>query len=67
MILCNSNLWDFLFSGVFAMDYTMVPLHCCKAKVYPGLMQYSVSVLSLFIRIASLPMLKIMFSKIKKS
>lgn len=45
---------------------TLVPLGYYVGKTYPGVMKYSIYIILLFIVIASLPMLKIMFSKIIK-
>jgi membrane-associated protein len=46
---------------------TLVPLGFYVGKTYPGVMNYSIYIILLFIVIATLPMLKIMFSKIIKS
>ncbi len=46
---------------------TLVPLGYYIGKAYPDAMKYSIYFLFIFIVVASLPMLKIMFSKIKKS
>lgn len=42
---------------------TLVPLGYYVGKVYPDVIQYSVYILFIFVFIASLPMLKIMFTK----
>lgn len=44
---------------------TLVPLGYFVGKTYPGVMKYSGFILLFFIVIASLPMLKIFFSKMK--
>jgi len=44
-----------------------VPIGYYIGKAYPDAMNYSIYILFIFIVIASLPMLKIMFSKIIKS
>lgn len=53
--------------GAIAWVCTLVPLGYYIGKAYPDVMNYSIYILFIFIIIASLPMLKIMFSKIKKS
>lgn len=53
--------------GAFTWVCTLVPLGYYVGKAYPDAMKYSIYILLLFIVIASLPVLKIMFSKIKKS
>lgn len=65
---------DFIFKrfllfnllGALTWVCTLVPLGYFVGKTYPGVMKYSIYILLLFIVIASLPMLKIMFSKIRK-
>jgi membrane-associated protein len=52
--------------GALSWVCTLVPLGYYVGKAYPGAMKYSIYILFFFITIASLPMLKIMFSKIKK-
>jgi hypothetical protein len=46
---------------------TLVPLGYYIGKAYPGVINYSIYILFLFVAIASFPMLKIMFSKKQKS
>jgi membrane-associated protein len=53
--------------GALAWVGTLVPLGYYIGKAYPDVMKYSIYILFIFIVVASLPMLKIMFSKIKKS
>jgi len=53
--------------GAITWVCTLVPLGYYIGKAYPGVMKYSIYILFIFIVVASLPMLKIMFSKIKKS
>ena len=53
--------------GAVTWVCTLVPLGYYLGKTYPGIMKYSIYILLIFIAIASLPVLKIMFSKIKKS
>jgi membrane-associated protein len=53
--------------GALTWICTLVPLGYYIGKVYPDAMNYSLYILLFFIAIASLPMLKIMFSKFKKS
>lgn len=45
---------------------TLVPLGYFIGKAYPEVIKYSVYLLLLFIAVASFPMLKIIFSKVKK-
>jgi len=52
--------------GALAWVCTLVPLGFYVGKAYPGVMKYSIYILFIFIAVASLPMLKIMFSKIGK-
>lgn len=53
--------------GAIVWVCTLVPLGYYVGKTYPGVMQYSVYILFLFVLIASLPMVKIIFTKVKKS
>jgi membrane-associated protein len=53
--------------GALTWVCTLVPLGYFIGKAYPDVMKYSVYILLIFIVIASIPMLKIMFSKIRKS
>ncbi len=53
--------------GAITWIGTLVPLGYYIGKAYPDVMDYSIYILILFITIASFPMLKIMFSKIKKT
>jgi membrane-associated protein len=53
--------------GALTWVCTLVPLGYFVGKAYPDVMKYSIYILFIFIVIASLPMLKIMLSKIKKS
>lgn len=46
---------------------TLVPLGYYVGKTYPGVMKYSIYILLIFVIIASIPMFKIMFSKIRKA
>jgi membrane-associated protein len=57
-----------LFNVLGAITWvgTLVPLGYFIGKAYPDVIKYSVYILFLFIGIASFPMLKILFSKIKK-
>jgi len=57
----------FNFIGAITWVCTLVPLGYYVGKTYPGVMKYSIYILFIFIVLASLPMLKIMFSRIKKS
>jgi membrane-associated protein len=52
--------------GALAWVCTLVPLGFYVGKAYPGVMKYSIYLLFIFIAVASLPMLKIIFSKIGK-
>jgi len=52
--------------GALSWVCTLVPLGYYIGKAYPDVTKYSIYILLIFIVIASLPMLKIMFSKIKK-
>lgn len=56
----------FNFLGALAWVCTLVPLGFYVGKAYPDVMKYSFYILLIFIAVASLPMLKIMFSKIRK-
>jgi membrane-associated protein len=58
----NKFLFFNLLGAIFWVC-TLVPLGYYVGKVYPDVIQYSVYILLLFVVIASLPMLKIMFSK----
>jgi len=51
--------------GAFTWVCTLVPLGYFVGKTYPELMKYSIYILFLFVIIASLPMIKIIFSKNK--
>ena len=53
--------------GALTWVCTLVPLGYFVGKAYPDIMNYSAYILLIFIVIASAPMLKIMFSKIRKS
>jgi len=53
--------------GALTWICTLVPLGFYVGKAYPGVMKYSIYILFFFIVVASLPMMKIMFSKIRKS
>lgn len=57
----------FNLAGALSWVCTLVPLGYYVGKAYPDVMKYSIYILLIFIVIASLPMLKIIFSKIKKS
>lgn len=57
----------FNFLGAFTWVSTLVPLGYFVGKAYPDVMKYSIYILIIFVIIASIPMLKIMFSKIMKS
>jgi membrane-associated protein len=54
-----------LFNALGAIVWvgTLVPLGYFIGKAYPGVINYSIYILLLFVAIASFPMLKIMFSK----
>ena len=52
--------------GAITWVGSLVPLGYFIGKTYPGVIKYSFYILLIFIIIASFPMLKIMFSKIKK-
>jgi membrane-associated protein len=58
-----------LFNLIGALTWicTLVPLGYFIGKVYPDVMKYSIYILFIFIIIASLPMLRILFFKFKKS
>jgi membrane-associated protein len=53
--------------GALTWVCTLVPLGYFVGKAYPDVMKYSIYIIIIFIVIASIPMLKIMLSKIKKS
>ena len=53
--------------GAITWVCSLVPLGYYVGKAYPDVMKYSIYILFIFIVIASLPMLKILFSKTKKS
>ena len=53
--------------GALTWVCTLVPLGFYVGKAYPGVMKYSIYILFIFVVVASFPMLKIIFSKIKKS
>ena len=53
--------------GALTWVCTLVPLGFYVGKAYPDIMKYSLYILFIFIIVASLPMLKIILSKIKKS
>ncbi len=53
--------------GAIAWVCTLVPLGYYIGKAYPNVINYSIYILLAFIAIASLPMIKIMFTKTKKS
>ena len=53
--------------GALGWVCTLVPLGFYVGKAYPDIMKYSLYILFIFIIVASLPMLKIILSKIKKS
>ncbi len=57
----------FNFLGAFTWVCTLVPLGYFVGKAYPDVMKYSIYIIIIFVAIASLTMLKIMFSKIRKS
>ena len=57
----------FNFLGAVTWVCTLVPLGYFVGKTYPDVMKYSIYIIFIFILIASLPMLKIMISKTKKS
>jgi membrane-associated protein len=52
--------------GALSWVCTLVPLGYYIGKAYPDVMKYSIYILIIFIVIASLPMLKIIFTKNKK-
>jgi len=51
--------------GAITWVCTLVPLGYFIGKAYPEVMKYSIYILFIFVAIASLPMLKILFSKTK--
>jgi membrane-associated protein len=57
-----------LFNALGAITWvgTLVPLGFFIGKAYPGVIQYSVYILLVFVAVASFPMLRILFSKTKK-
>lgn len=57
----------FNIMGALTWVCTLVPLGYFVGKAYPDVMNYSIYILLIFIVIASMPMLKIMFTKIKKT
>ncbi|HLO60401.1 MAG TPA: DedA family protein [Bacteroidales bacterium] len=57
----------FNFLGAVTWVCTLVPLGFFIGKAYPDVMQYSVYILLIFIIVASFPVLKMFFSKGKKS
>lgn len=57
----------FNFLGAFTWVCTLVPLGYFVGKAYPDVLKYSIFIIIIFVVIASSPMLKIMFSKIRKS
>lgn len=61
------NFLLFNLLGAITWVCTLVPLGYFVGKTYPDVMRYSIYIIFIFILIASLPMLKIMFSKTKKS
>jgi membrane-associated protein len=58
-----------LFNALGALTWigTLVPLGYYIGKAYPGVINYSIYILLIFVAIASFPMLKIMLSKKTKS
>jgi membrane-associated protein len=52
--------------GAITWVCSLVPLGYYIGKVYPDVMKYSIYILLIFVVIASIPMIKIFFSKIKK-
>jgi membrane-associated protein len=53
--------------GAVTWVCTLVPLGYFIGKSYPDVMKYSIYIIAVFIVIASIPMMKIMLPKIKKS
>jgi membrane-associated protein len=53
--------------GAVTWVCTLVPLGYFIGKAYPDVMKYSIYIIVVFIVIASIPMMKIMLPKIKKS
>ncbi len=53
--------------GALTWICTLVPLGYFIGKTYPGVMKYSIYFLLFFMVVASFPMLKILFSKVRKS
>jgi membrane-associated protein len=56
----------FNFLGALVWIGTLVPLGYYIGNAYPDVLKYSIFILIGFVGIASFPMIKIMFSKIKK-
>ena len=56
----------FNFFGALAWVGILVPLGYFIGEAYPDVLKYSVFIMIFFVGIASFPMLKIMFSKVKK-
>jgi len=56
----------FNMAGAVSWVGSLVPLGYFIGKAYPGLINYSVYILLLFVAIASFPMLRIMFSRKQK-
>lgn len=52
--------------GAISWVGTLVPLGYYLGKTYPGIIKYSAYLLIVIVVIASIPMIKILFSKIKK-
>lgn len=61
------NFLLFNLLGALTWVCTLVPLGYYIGKAYPGVMKYSIYILFIFIVVASLPMLKIIFSRIRKT
>lgn len=57
----------FNFLGAVTWVCTLVPLGYFVGKTYPEVMKFSIYIIFIFILIASLPMMRIMISKTKKS
>lgn len=56
----------FNFLGSLAWVGTLVPLGYYIGKTYPEVLKYSVFIMIIFVGIASFPMLRILFSKVRK-
>ena len=56
----------FNLMGAITWVGTLVPLGYFIGKAYPTVINYSVYILLFFMAVASFPMVKIVFSKIKK-